>query len=1235
MTLSRLLLQNLFYHWRGNLAVLLGVAVGTAVLTGALLVGDSLRGSLRDRTLEQLGWVDHALVGGRFIREELADQLNAERASPAILLQGSASVGSGIVLRRPRTSLTVAASMAGFLGSPGGQGSLLAAATLFPTRTQAGRVSILGVRDNFWAGDRPPTSEDGVVVNSALADDLGVEVGDWITLHMQKISLIPRETLLGQRDDSQVVAELTLPVRARLPDQGLGRFTLNPTALTPRNAFVPLRLLQNQLHQPGRVNSLLVGGPHENLSEALSRHLTLEDWGLILHTPESRTSGLFAKLDVNHDGKLQRREWNRRLADTMRLVVERDNSDDKQQMPAPTPDPRPSDSHPRDGVLERSAVLAYYRKYHDYLALESRQMILEPTVARAAENAAVEARLRAAPTLVYLANGISDGQRTIPYSAVAALDTTPSSPLGPFLPPGLKGLQPGEIVLADWKDSPLHARPGDTITLTYFEPEQEGRLKEASATFRLAGLLPLHGAANDPDLTPEFPGITDKLDLRDWNPPFPYDPSRVQRRDEHFWEVYRTTPKAYVTLADGQRLWSSRFGSLTSIRLAPAPQADEASPPDVTQAAADFRKQLLSTLRPEEGGLVFEDVRARGLEGSAGASDFGQLFAGFSIFLIVSALLLVGLLFRLNLDRRASEIGLLLATGYRRGIVARLLLAEGSLLSVIGGVLGLVGSLIYASLMLAYLQTKWPGGFDLALLHLHVGPLSLVIGYGATLLISVLTISLGLLRLRRVSPRAMLAGEVTETSTPVFRGRPRWSLWVCGAAAVLALGCLGWGGFVHAQEMQAMAFFSSGAMLLTTILASVWAWMLGTRHGRVGGHGALALARLGVRNAARHPVRSLLTAGLLASATFLIVAVQSFYREAGGDGGDVHSGSGGFALLGDADVPIYQDLNSPAGREELNIPDNVGAALQDVRFYSFRVRAGDDASCLNLYQPRRPRLLGVPHALIAEHDGFQFQSTEAQTDAEQANPWLLLERARDDGAIPVFGEANTVQWQLHRGLGQELEVPDEHGNPVRLRFVGLLQDSFFQSELLLSEAHFLQLYPRQEGYQFVLIQTPPGRDAGVKTMLESALADHGFYVTRTADRLQTYLAVENTYLSTFQALGGLGLVLGALGLAVVLLQCVWERRGELALLRALGFRQGALGWLVLAENSFLLVLGLAVGTLTALVAVAPHLLSGAGAVPVGQLAILLGLVLAVGLIAGAVAVGATLQVPLLTALRRE
>src|SRR5437763_15436982 len=75
ITTPRLVVRNLVFHWRGNLAVMLGVAVGSAVLTGALLVGDSLRGSLRERAERQLGGVDAAALFPRPIRADVIRDL--------------------------------------------------------------------------------------------------------------------------------------------------------------------------------------------------------------------------------------------------------------------------------------------------------------------------------------------------------------------------------------------------------------------------------------------------------------------------------------------------------------------------------------------------------------------------------------------------------------------------------------------------------------------------------------------------------------------------------------------------------------------------------------------------------------------------------------------------------------------------------------------------------------------------------------------------------------------------------------------------------------------------------------------------------------------------------------------------------------------------------------------------------------------------------------------------------
>src|SRR5207253_466287 len=137
-----------------------------------------------------------------------------------------------------------------------------------------------------------------------------------------------------------------------------------------------------------------------------------------------------------------------------------------------------------------------------------------------------------------------------------------------------------------------------------------------------------------------------------------------------------------------------------------------------------------------------------------------------------------------------------------------------------------------------------------------------------------------------------------------------------------------------------------------------------------------------------------------------------------------------------------------------------------------------------------------------------------------ANPWLLLRREPADGAIPVIADATTVEWTLHSKLGGKLEVPGTTDKLVTLQIVGLLQDSIFQSEVLMSSTHFEQTFPDEGGYRFFLIASPPADAETVQKLLTGS----GYNVTPARDRLQSYLEVENTYLATFQALGSLGLV---------------------------------------------------------------------------------------------------------------
>jgi hypothetical protein len=310
------------------------------------------------------------------------------------------------------------------------------------------------------------------------------------------------------------------------------------------------------------------------------------------------------------------------------------------------------------------------------------------------------------------------------------------------------------------------------------------------------------------------------------------------------------------------------------------------------------------------------------------------------------------------------------------------------------------------------------------------------------------------------------------------------------------------------------------------------------------------------------------------------------------------------------------------------------SSLSSVIFTRFRVRPGDDASCLNLYQPRNPRIIAPTDDFI-QSGRFEFQNSLAESNEEKDNPWLLLNRESPDGAIPVIADANSLTYVLHLGLGEEFVLNRPNGQ-VRLRVVGSLADSILQSELVMAEKNFLKLFPEQEGYRFFLIDTPAAdHSSAIATTLEDRLSDFGFDVVPTSERLANFHRVENTYLSTFQMLGGLGLLLGTLGLAAVLLRNVLERRRELALLRAVGYNASHFTLMVIAENALLLLSGLVTGTVCALLAIAPVFFERGGRLPNISLGLLLLAVLISGLIASLLATWAALRSPLLPALRAE
>ncbi|MGB2829322.1 MAG: ABC transporter permease, partial [Phycisphaerae bacterium] len=556
-------------------------------------------------------------------------------------------------------------------------------------RVDLNQVRVLGVEGAFWslAGPdaAPPCAEGQVVLNERAARGLGVGVGDEIRLRVEKPSALARDAPLST--DADASETVWLKVASVAPDGQLGRFSLETNPVPPSNAFLPLGALQEKAGRPGRANMLLVAG-REGTNV----------------TPEAANAAL-------------REVW--------------------QPVAAGRHGDSPVES---DSTWRADADLALDRPVKGVLELRSGRVFLEPPVVEAARGP------EAMGVLTYLVNEIRLGDRATPYSFVAAMGPLDpggagrhrrldgaSGPPSP-VPPDMKD---DEILVNAWLAEDLGAKPGDSLEMTYYVVGPGRTVRTAGPDrFRVRAVFPTEPPEADRTLMPRFPGLADKKNCRDWEQQDLIDTRKIRPKDETYWDDHRGTPKAIVTLAAGQQMWANRFGDLTAIRWAASPRGEK--------AIAD---RIRERLEPSAAGLFFRPVRAEALAASDQALDFGQLFLGLSMFLLVAALILMGLLFSLGVEQRSEEVGTLLALGFPPRRVRRLLLAEGAVLAAVGALVGLGLGVWYTRAVLVALSTVWSGAVGgTPSLTYHAEPLTLAMGVAAGMLVALGSIWLGVRR---------------------------------------------------------------------------------------------------------------------------------------------------------------------------------------------------------------------------------------------------------------------------------------------------------------------------------------------------------------------------------------------------------------------------------------------------------------------------------------------------------
>jgi hypothetical protein len=722
------------------------------------------------------------------------------------------------------------------------------------------------------------------------------------------------------------------------------------------------------------------------------------------------------------------------------------------------------------------------------LELRSDRVFVEPAMERALNGAVSEGTAR--PVYAWFADSLSsDAGVSAPYFFIGSGDTS-FMPVQP---------EPGAVILTDWLAGRIGARAGDTVILAYRLPDTDGALTGRTAPLRVEAIIPVPESPSARRLMPDFPGMAGADSCRDWDPGITLDLSRLDARDEAYWQRYRGTPQAYLALETARSLFVHPFGTLTGIRL---PSGDSAGLP----------RKLAQAFPPEAAGFALRDLQTEGLQAVSNGVDFGTLFLGLNTLLMGGGFFLALLVIGLSLEGRAREFALYRSVGWSLGRLRRLLAWETALVCLPGALAGALAGLGYDALIIAGLNGVWTGVANVRL-EAQAGFRAPILAIAATV---VGQLALMCYALRRLERSRCPAG-------PARKPGRSWKTWglagagsLAGAALLPAIGA--WGAPLPAVA----AFFTAGFLVLLATACLLRCLLASPPFTRQ------AISRAGLqRRQLHHRQRRIsLSAISLASGLFLVLGIGGFLPETA-DPDNPRAAAGGFPWL----VTSTQALS----RDDL---DRIGRW----RPLGIRVRDGTDASCLNIRRSANPPIYGV------DPDRLSGRFSLAQGPGD---PWALLAPRSPDRPVPVLVDSTVLEWGLGKKTGDRMDCLSEDGTVVPLEIAGALADSVFQGALLMSEADFRRLFPSESGYRLCLLDTA-GDEAGLASLVRQ-LRPRGATIESGQERLARFQGVERGYLTIFLVLGGLGLALACLGFAIQAIRSAQEDAASLRLL-------GQLGW---------------------------------------------------------------------------
>jgi len=403
-----------------------------------------------------------------------------------------------------------------------------------------------------------------------------------------------------------------------------------------------------------------------------------------------------------------------------------------------------------------------------------------------------------------------------------------------------------------------------------------------------------------------------------------------------------------------------------------------------------------------------------------------------------------------------------------------------------------------------------------------------------------------------------------------------WAIPISSIVLILAAIVISFTAAGASESVPFVLYFVSGFVIIAALVALLYANLRSIASGlsRIftatgSNNGTLKVAFL---SPARRAKRTCLAVSLFAIVifTYLGLSVNIQGQQANVDDMVVRQGAG-YDVMGASSISVRFDLGSQTDRITNGLT-NFPANSSVVQFLTYGQIGG---SCSNLKKNLPPRLIGANETFMQE----SMLRFEAPAGGGQST-WDALDTVEMDGEVPAIGDSNTVVWILGKGVGDHIAITDERGNEVQLVIVGITENSIFPGSVFISEDNINRLYPTTAEYRLFLFKTPD--PPAMVSYLESNMTAYGMDGTLVEDLARNNLSVEWSYMGLFQALLLLGLLVGIFGLAVSSARAVEERKAEIGTMRAIGFGRSMVMKSLLLESVYIASLGVMIGIVAGL-----------------------------------------------------